>query len=268
MSDSGEGRRLDQGSSPIGSSSALAGAGRTLHEGGGRGSAKAYTNNIGSSSRSSPEADAPPPYTRVYSNNLARLPEADDDDDNERDVSSSGSVSRAAALRWGGDHANDGGLEDEGIDMDEFRGSTNNQGAIDNMASVMSSNWNFTGIDGQSRSDNGGVLGGDEDDLASDKAQNDSSDDDISFGPPGLLDDANSLMQDDQSTNPDFVLSDQASSGFARYDVPPAAGRLGDGTWRGKVYEIPASMESDEASERVDEIHLGDDEADKETKKA
>jgi ubiquitin carboxyl-terminal hydrolase 4/11/15 len=137
--DSGEGRRLGQGSSLRGSPSALIGADLT-HPRGSLGLAS------GRGGRDGSDAELP-----TYQASLDHVGEVDDD----------GEVRWAQGLR----NSIEADGEDEAIDLPDF----DNAGpSMQNITSAMGANWTFAGL----KSESGPAL---DDDIASDVAQGDNS---------------------------------------------------------------------------------------------
>lgn len=258
-SESGEVQRLGQGSSLIGSSSALIGAEVVPHR-----------ENPGTASGSGLEhapprcatvEDSPPAYTVVPLGDVE------------------GSTS---ANNWGsGDDTIHNSVEDEGIDMADMSGADHNN-RMNAMTSVIKTGWNWSGIgDGKATSQ---VLDeGLDNEFASDEAQNDSSEDDalsLAAAAPDIGHDGDmgELLlhtgEDPQESGAGYVEPEEPSSGeFPPYPEPPApdyAAQAGmdaicNSVWdrqtRTTILTVPADVgrEEDLASERVDEIHIKDD---------
>lgn len=253
MSDSGEGQRLGQGSSLRGSPSALTGAGLALQEGD-RGSASGYTDSLGRSLRSDVGMDKLPAYGSL--------------DTGDDFVSEGPLMAGMSVMQWDNGAAGRGAqdpAEDEGIDMDEFEAAgAAPQSTVDDVTNVMSANWNFQGLVSRARSE----ADLDFDDLASDRAQNDSSDGGRASSLAGADDGLDSMLEDTQEPGVDYTLPDQPLPQSPPYELPPAPGfdqqehmnEIAEGVWNSKVYKVPADVGNDAASDTVEEIHLGDEE--------
>jgi len=250
-SDSGEGRRLGQGSSLRGSPSASTGAVPTLPLGN-RGLARLTVD---------PEL---PSYQASISAAAADIVDDDDTD-------------MGAQLSWSNQETLHNSIEadgeDEGIGMADFDGAT----AMAGMTSVIGPTWNFDNITpGKHGSD---VMGDDDAEIASDVAQGDGSsinnDDDDDDDDSDALNQAEfgDIIPPEPSTK--YVEPTEPITPFPTYQEPPPAStnqvpaqlmsNFAVQAWaeRNAVHEVPpaaAGADDDRASDKVMEIHVASEE--------
>ncbi len=232
MQDSGEGQRLGQGSSLRGSPSALTGAGVTLPQG---------NRGLG---RIQPDLDSgesePPLYQASTTNAI------DAEDDTEMGMppwSQTGTLHNSIEA--------DG--EDEGIGLPDF------SNAGPGMASVLNaSGWSFNGLS---------EIGGGDDDMGSDVAQGDTSsmeeDDAVHIHTDG---DPSQILDLDEPGS-DYVHPPEPQPPYSDYEIPPAPtlqeqaymGQIAEQAWDKQVHTVPANLDDDQVSDKVAEIHVGDE---------
>jgi ubiquitin carboxyl-terminal hydrolase 4/11/15 len=245
MSDSGEGQRLGQGSSHRGSPSALTGAGLILPH----------------ANRGLARLAADPEQLPSYQSSINN---ADDDTEMGAHLSSWSNQDTLHNSIEGGD-----GDEDEGIGLSDF-----DSAGLAGMTSVIGpSNWSFDNLNSKANSE---VGDGDDADIASDVAQNDSDrsvngDEDV-FDTGDMAHMLGAEPGSDYMEPPEPVPDVE----FQEYEVPPEPsneaqnymGRIAAETWAKRHQEqevhavLPAELaeEDDRASEKVAEIHVGDGE--------
>ncbi|KAK3939915.1 hypothetical protein QBC46DRAFT_436430 [Diplogelasinospora grovesii] len=270
MLDSGEGRRLGQGSSHCGSPSASTGAGPILPRGN-LGSASGHPDlrirltpakaaavaaAISGNATGNDDADQPPPY--------------DDDTD------------MGATLPWPDQEEtlhNSIEGEDEGIVLSDYDNAGPGAAGIAGMTSVISSNWSFGNLLNKAGSEATGTGTGVndiDDDLASDVAQNNNSSNDA-FGDNTMDDLEPMLLTDDPPSRADG--GDGELLSYDIHDVPPAPAEdymseLASAVWEKQhqdnhhhqqvLHTIPAAalVADDQVSDKVAEIHVGEEEDD------
>ena len=242
-SDSGEGRRLGQGSSLRGSPSASTGADLTLP----RGNHGLASGRPDRTAHSSASADTELPS---YGASIGQGGEADDDTD------------MGGQLPW-----NQGTLrnsieadgEDEGIDLPDF----DNAGpGMSGITSVMgTSAWNFSMLP---KTGPGSEAGGEDDLARSDVAQGNGSSDDDFFAAEG--DDTEPMLLTEP--NSVYIGTAEQQADFSAFDDPPAPvaqersdymTRCAVEAWEQQVHTVPVDLGDDQASEQVAEIHVGDE---------
>jgi ubiquitin carboxyl-terminal hydrolase 4/11 len=262
MSDSGEGQRLGQGSSQHGSSSALIGAEAT-HRPKDLGLASDSGLNFGSSSAyRAGGPDGLPAYpsstadgyaesgskgTATTSNSIPPLEDAE-----------LGPVVKSFRTAELGTVYNS--IEDEGIDVDGADSEHQRQAGHGGMTSAVAPTWGWAGVDkGTAQADvehfaDDGI--GQE--ASSDELRNDGHGDDMLLDMSGLTEPGSDYMEPDEPSQPP-PLSDAAQVGFEdlQNQIWEHKGQALNGL---PVLSVPADVrQDDDASDRVDEIHLKDE---------
>ncbi|KAK3368104.1 hypothetical protein B0H63DRAFT_534187 [Podospora didyma] len=245
MEDSGEGQRLGQGSSLRGSPSALTGAGLT-HPRGKRGLASSHADINGLLTS---DADTElPSYPSILS-------QVGDDDDIEMDT----------PLQWNQQgtlhNSIEGDGEDEGIGLPEFANAGPGAGA--GITSVLNTGWSFTELKAAETS-----L---EDDIASDVAQNDNSSVDAFADQADEADAMNSMLRlAAEEPGSEYIEPAEPQqedyTDFEDIAPPPLVEdsdymtQLATEAWmKNQVHTVPADIGDDVASDKVAEIHVGDE---------
>lgn len=278
MSDSGEGQRLGQGSSPRGSSSALIGAGPTLRSGSGLASAHSANGTFASNDGDS-RTDGLPSYMPMSSGFGGLDNVVEDDADAEADGSA-----LQGFHHWRNESALRRSIEqDEGVDMAEWGEEPSRRGdSVDQVASALSSTWTFRNLDQHgggragSEADNASMeLAGDDDDIDSTAAQGDGSssivddmeDEEANFGGPYPRHVGPEDFQDldllPAEPGVEYTLPDEPQQPVFEHveQPPPYDATLSSG--RG-IYVTADDItgrvsEEDVADSRVTEIHITDD---------
>jgi ubiquitin carboxyl-terminal hydrolase 4/11 len=241
MLDSGEGQRLGQGSSLRGSPSASTGAGLILPQGN-LGLASVRSESIEQSTNIG--ADAEPPS---YEATLGQGADAEDD------------IEMGAQLSWthqgGPRNSIEGDGEDEGIDLPEYSNLEPSS-----MTSAISQSWTFKDIVGSNRAGSEATGGGD--DLASDVAQNDNS---STHEDAFATDDVDPIILNEPGSG--YIEPPEPQGEFPAYELPPEPtpetqhymDQITAEAWERQVLEVPVIIGDDQASDKVAEIHVGDD---------
>lgn len=235
MSDSGEGQRLGLGSSLRGSPSALIGADLTLPRGSrGLGSVHAVA--------------GVDPELPTYEASLVRVGDPNNELDGDTDMGSQ---------QWSQQNTLRDSIEaDEAIDLPEFVPTNPAMTTI-----LPAASWSFRSL-GQGSEATGG-----DDDIASDVAQGDNSSDDPFADAGDEMEPMPMLLAEPGS---DYVEPPEPQNGYAEYNEPPipaAQGqndymsRLAVEVWGKQVHTVPADLGGDQGSDRVAEIHVGDEPA-------
>ena len=241
--ESGEGQRLGQGSSHRGSPSASTGAGLTLHHPqGSRGLDSVHHELLGSSA-----ADAD---QQMYQPTLPQVGEPDDE-------------AAAWSAQVGLKNSIEGNQHDEGIDLPDYGAAQHGMTSI-----IQANSWNFSKIPRAAGSD---VMGAD-DDLASDVAQNDNTS--LSIDDDAFADHAEDvepmlLNDDDHEPGAGYIVQDdtQQSEIVPPPDTDNYMSELATDLWTRRIYNVPADAGEDHTSDKVAEIHVGDDRLDDEQEK-
>lgn len=250
MQDSGEGQRLGQGSSLRGSPSASTGAGLTLPQG-----KLGLVNSQADPAGESPnDADLELPSYQQAS--LDRAMDGDDDAEMGPDLP----WNRQETLR----NSIEGDGEDEAIHMADFEDGPSRlsrlPGLVGISSTIATSNWSFENLKA------GSDATGQDDDLASDIAQGDNS----SVTDDAFADPTDDVIEPFRLADPDvqYVGTAKLPADFVPFEthIPePSAedqeymGRLASQAWMKQFHTVPADAGDDQVSDKVAEIHVGDE---------
>ena len=239
MLDSGEGQRLGQGSSLRGSPSASTGADLTLPQG--RGLVSGHADGA-TAAGSSADAELP-----SYHASLGQAGEPEDDGD----VGAQLPWNPSGALR----NSIEADGEDEAIGLSDF----DNAAPMAGMTSVIGpTSWSFDVLN-KAVAD---TIGADDDDIASDVAQGDNS----STSDDPFADTVDDVLLNEPGSS--YTEPSEPQGSFPTYDDPPAPvaqgqedymGQIAVEAWEKRVHEVPANLGDDQASDKVAEIHVGDE---------